>query len=49
MQLASNGYGNDIADLLRVVGVEFGVLAVIVIVTGVLFDRLVQLLWRDSE
>ena len=38
-------HGNDVADLLRVVGVGFGVLAVIVIVTGVLFDRLIQILW----
>ena len=49
MKLASNGYGNDIADLLRLVGVGFGVLAIIVIVAGVLFDRLVQILWQDSE
>jgi len=43
------GQGNDIADIQRLVGVGFGVLAIIVIVAGVLFDRLVQLLRRDSE
>jgi hypothetical protein len=42
-------HGNDIADIPRLVGVGFGVLAIIVIVAGVLFDRLVQLLRQDSE
>ena len=42
-------YGHDISDIPPVVGVGFGVLAVIVIVAGVLFDRLVQFLWHDSE
>jgi len=30
-------------------GAGFGVLAIIVIVAGVLFDRLVQFLWHDSD
>ena len=43
------GHGNDIADIPRLVAVGFGVLAIIVIVAGVLFDRLLQLLREDSE
>jgi hypothetical protein len=42
-------HGNDMADIPRLEGVEFGVLAILVIVAGVLFDRLVQLLRQDSE
>jgi hypothetical protein len=42
-------HGNDIADIPRLVGVGFGVLAIIVIVAGVLFDRLVQFLRQDSK
>jgi len=43
------GHGHDISDILPVMGAGFGVLAIIVIVAGVFFDRLVQFLWQDSE
>ena len=42
-------HGHDISDIPPVMGAGFGVLAIIVIVAGVLFDRLVQFLWHDSE
>ena len=42
-------HGHDISDIPPVMGEGFGVLAIIVIVAGVLFDRLVQFLWHDSE
>ena len=43
------GHGHDISDILPVAEAGFGVLAIIVIVAGVLFDRLVQFVWPDSE
>jgi len=42
-------YGHDISDIPPLMGAGFGILALIVIVAGVLFDRLVQFLWHDSE
>jgi len=42
-------HGHDISDILPAAEAGFGVLAIIVIVVGVLFDRLVQFLWHDSE
>ena len=42
-------HGHDISDIPPVMGAGFGVLAIIVIVAGVLFDRLVQFLRQDSE
>ena len=42
-------HGNDIADIPRLVGVGFGVLAITVMLAGVLVDRLVQLLRLDSD
>lgn len=42
-------HGHDISDIPPVLGVGFGVLAIIVIMAGVLFDRLLQFLLRDSE
>ena len=42
-------HGHDISDIPPVMGAGFGILAMIVIVAGVLFDRFVQFLWQDSE
>ncbi len=42
-------HGHDISDIPPVMGAGFGILAIIVIMAGVLFDRLVQFLWQDSE
>jgi hypothetical protein len=42
-------HGHDISDIPPVMGTGFGVLAIIVIVAGVLFDRLVQFFWQDSK
>jgi hypothetical protein len=42
-------HGHDISDIPPVMGAGFGVLAIIVIVAGVLFDCLVQFAWHDSE
>jgi hypothetical protein len=42
-------HGHDISDIPPVMGAGFGVLAIIVIVAGVLFDRLVQFLGQDSK
>ena len=42
-------HGHDISDIPPVMGTGFGILAIIVIVAGVLFDSLVQCLWPDSE
>ena len=42
-------HGHDISDIPPVMGAGFGILAIIVIVAGVLFDRFVQFLWQDSE
>ena len=42
-------HGHDISDIPPVMGAGFGILAIIVIVAGVLFDRLVQFLRQDSE
>ena len=35
-------YGNDISDILRIEGAGFGVLAIAVVGTGVLFERLLR-------
>jgi hypothetical protein len=42
-------HGHDISDIPPVMGAGFGILAIIVIVAGVLFDRLARFLWQDSE
>ena len=42
-------HGHDISDIPPVMEAGFGVLAIIVIVAGVLFDRLVQFFWQDSK
>jgi len=42
-------HGHDISDIPPAMGAGFGILAILVIVAGVLFDRLVQFLWPDSE
>jgi hypothetical protein len=42
-------HGHDISDILPAAEAGFGVLAIIVIVVGVLFERLVQYVWHDSE
>jgi len=42
-------HGHDISDIPPVMGAGFGILAIMVIVAGVLFDGLVQFLWQDSE
>jgi hypothetical protein len=42
-------HGHDVSDIPPVMGAGFGILAIIVIVAGVLFDRFVQFLWQDSE
>jgi hypothetical protein len=42
-------HGHDISDIPPVMGAGFGVLAIIVIVAGALFDRLVQFLRQDLE
>ena len=42
-------HSHDISDIPPVMGAGFGILAIIVIVAGVLFDRLVQFLRQDSE
>jgi hypothetical protein len=42
-------HGHDVADILVVGTTGFAVLAIAMVVTGVLFERLLRSLWRWTE